>query len=87
MEGFALLEPPPGNRNKTKGEVTMKKIVSLLVAALHAMREEGYGYAVIGWCDEAQDFYRKTVNAIPIPGSEPTHSVYRELFRFQKEDI
>ena len=42
-------------------------------------------YPVI-FCDEAQDFYRKTVNAIPIPGSEPTHSVYRELFRFQKED-
>ena len=59
---------------------------ALLVAALQAMREVGYGYAVIGWCDEAQDFYRKTVNAIPIPGSEPTNSVYRELFRFQNED-
>lgn len=57
---------------------------ALLITALHAMREDGYGYAVIGWCDEAADFYRKAVGAVPIPESSPAQSVYRELFVFQK---
>ncbi len=59
---------------------------ALLIAALRAMREEGYGYAIIGWCDEAAEFYRKTVGAIPIPDSSPDQSVYRELFAFQKKE-
>ena len=57
---------------------------ALLITALRAMREEGYGYAIIGWCDEAADFYRKAVGAVPIPDSSPVQSVYRELFSFQK---
>ena len=57
---------------------------ALLITALRAMREEGYGYAIIGWCDEAADFYRKAVGAMPIPDSSPVQSVYRELFSFQK---
>ncbi len=58
---------------------------ALLLNTLNAMREDGYGYAVIGWCDEAQDFYRKTAGAVPIPGSDPKHSVYRAMF-FMKEE-
>ena len=59
---------------------------ALLITALRAMREEGYGYAIIGWCDEAAEFYRKTVSAIPIPDSSPDQSVYRNLFAFQKKE-
>jgi GNAT superfamily N-acetyltransferase len=43
---------------------------ALLVAALHAMRAEGYAYAIIGWASEA-DFYRKAVGATVIEGSRP----------------
>jgi GNAT superfamily N-acetyltransferase len=43
---------------------------ALLLASLHAMRADGYGYAVIGWAG-AVEFYRRTVGAIEIPGSEP----------------
>ncbi len=49
---------------------------ALLLRTLHAMREYGYAYAVIGWVDEAAEFYRKTVGAEFIPGGEPEHSVY-----------
>lgn len=43
---------------------------ALVLAALHAMRAEGYGYAIIGWASEP-DFYRKAVGAVVIDGSEP----------------
>jgi GNAT superfamily N-acetyltransferase len=43
---------------------------ALVLAALHAMRAEGYGYAIIGWASEP-DFYRKAVGATVIDGSEP----------------
>ena len=55
---------------------------ALLLETLHGMKEAGYGYAVIGWCDDAMDFYAKTVGAIPIPGSEPEHTVYSRMLRF-----
>jgi len=42
----------------------------LLLAALHAMRAEGYAYAIIGWASSV-DFYRKAVGATVIEGSEP----------------
>ena len=58
---------------------------ALLISALQAMRETGYGYAVIGWCDEKEAFYRRAVGAWPIPNSAPQNSVYRDLFRFQRE--
>ncbi len=47
---------------------------ALLLAALHAMKAEGYAYAAIGWAGPT-GFYAKTVGAIPIEGSEP--GVYR----------
>jgi GNAT superfamily N-acetyltransferase len=43
---------------------------ALLLAALHAMRAEGYAYAIIGWASSV-DFYRRAVGAVVIDGSEP----------------
>ncbi len=43
---------------------------ALLLRSLHAMSEDGYAYAVIGYSD-ADEYYRKTVGAIPIPDSSP----------------
>src|SRR6266508_2016250 len=43
---------------------------ALLVACLHAMKEEGYAYAVIGWV-ASEDFYAHAVGATVIPDSEP----------------
>lgn len=52
---------------------------ALLIRTLEAMREEGYGYGIIGWVNTAEVFYRKTVQAEYIPGGEPENSVYRNL--------
>jgi len=43
---------------------------ALLLSALHAMRAEGYAYAIIGWASSV-DFYRRAVGAFEIEGSEP----------------
>jgi GNAT superfamily N-acetyltransferase len=43
---------------------------ALLLAALEAMRGDGYGYAIIGWASSI-DFYRRAVGAVVIEGSEP----------------
>lgn len=43
---------------------------ALLIACLHAMRAEGYGYAIIGAVGPIE-FYQKTVGAIIIPDSTP----------------
>lgn len=43
---------------------------ALLLHSLHAMAELGYAYAVIGHSG-ADEYYRKTVGAIPIQDSEP----------------
>lgn len=43
---------------------------ALLLAALHAMRDEGYAYAIIGWANHVE-FYRRSVGAVVIEGSEP----------------
>lgn len=49
---------------------------ALLFNCLEAMKQRGYGYAIIGGVGPAE-FYAKTVGAIPIEGSEP--GVYRGL--------
>ncbi|MBQ9264102.1 MAG: GNAT family N-acetyltransferase [Clostridia bacterium] len=59
---------------------------ALLIRCLEEMRSAGYGYAAIGWCNEAASFYSRAVGAIPIPGSEPEHTVYSRLTRFSKKD-
>jgi len=43
---------------------------ALLLACLHAMKEEGYAYAVIGWVASV-DFYAHAVGATVIADSEP----------------
>jgi GNAT superfamily N-acetyltransferase len=49
---------------------------ALLLGCLDAMASEGYGYAIIGAAGP-QDFYAKTVGAIPIEGSWP--GIYRGM--------
>jgi GNAT superfamily N-acetyltransferase len=51
---------------------------ALLLAALHAMRAEGYAYAIIGWASSV-DFYRKAVGATVIEGSTP--GIYRPTLK------
>ena len=43
---------------------------ALLLACLRAMREEGYGYAIIGWASQIE-FYRRVAGATLIEASEP----------------
>ena len=52
---------------------------ALLIRTLNAMKEYGYGYAIIGWVSEAEMFYRKTVSAEYIKGGNPENSVYSNL--------
>ncbi len=51
---------------------------ALLVAALLAMRAEGYGYAIVGAIGPA-DFYAKAVGAVVIPESSP--GIFRGMLR------
>lgn len=50
---------------------------ALLLVTLEAMRQDGYGYGIIGWVEGALEFYKKTVGAIPIENSFP--GIYRGL--------
>jgi GNAT superfamily N-acetyltransferase len=43
---------------------------ALLLSSLHAMRQQRYAYAVIGWAGPTH-FYEEAVGAVAIPGSEP----------------
>lgn len=52
---------------------------SLMYECLHAMKEDGYGYAIIGWVDEAIGFYDKTIKYYEIPDSEPKNTLYQNL--------
>ena len=52
---------------------------ALLLRTLAAMREYGYGYAIIGWVGSAEMFYRKVLNAEFIKGGEPENSVYMDM--------
>lgn len=54
---------------------------ALLIRTLEAMREAGYGYAIIGAVDDAGGFYEKTLGAHFIPGGEPENSVYARMIR------
>ncbi len=49
---------------------------ALLLACLEVMRDQGFGYAIIGGVGPAE-FYTKTVGAVPIEGSRP--GIYRGL--------
>lgn len=56
---------------------------ALLIKTLWAMREAGYGYAIIGWAEDAAPFYEKTVGARFIEGGTPENTVYSRMLRFQ----
>src|SRR5258705_13129662 len=49
---------------------------ALLLACLEAMKQQGYGYAIIGGGGPAE-VYQKVIRAIPIEGSAP--GIYRGL--------
>ncbi|NLE13693.1 MAG: GNAT family N-acetyltransferase [Clostridiales bacterium] len=51
---------------------------ALLMVCLNAMKEEGYGYGIIGSAGPV-DFYKKTCGAVVIEGSSP--GVYRGMLR------
>lgn len=51
---------------------------ALLLATLHDMKAAGYAYAIIGGAGSLE-FYRDTVGAIEIPGSEP--GFYRGMLK------
>lgn len=51
---------------------------ALLIRTLEAMREAGYGYGVIGWAGPVE-FFKKTVGATVIEGSEP--GVYKDMVK------
>lgn len=55
---------------------------ALLIDSLRSMREDGYGYAIIGWAGPDQ-FYRDTVGAIPIPDSFP--GVYSRMVKYEAD--
>lgn len=50
----------------------------MLLAALHAMKNAGYAYAIIGGADSLA-FYERVAGAVPIGGSDP--GVYRDRLR------
>lgn len=82
LVGFAAYEctrrgffGPTGVIEAARGKGAGK---ALLLAALNALREMGYVYAIIGAAGPVH-FYQKTVGAIVIPGSEP--GIYTDLLR------
>lgn len=76
LVGFACFEATAKNffgpmavEEKERGQGIGR---ALLLASLHAMREMGYGYAVIGWpARAAVGFYEKCVNARAIERTSP----------------
>lgn len=50
---------------------------ALFLRCMEAMRDEGYGYAIIGGVGPAE-FYKKTVGAVIIEGSDV--GIYKDLF-------
>jgi len=56
---------------------------ALLLATLHAQREQGYAYSIIGGVGP-EDFYAKAVGAIPIEGTTP--GVYAGILSYKTAD-
>jgi GNAT superfamily N-acetyltransferase len=71
---------PTGVDENLRGRGTGR---ALLLACLHDMRVQGYGYAIIGWAGPVE-FYQKAVGAIPIEGSRP--GVYEGLLRVKESE-
>lgn len=73
--GFACCEAtakgffgPTGVTESERGKGIGK---ALLLESLSLMKAIGYGYAIIGWVNDATPFYEKTVGATIIPDSHP----------------
>ncbi|MFD1177123.1 GNAT family N-acetyltransferase [Paenibacillus puldeungensis] len=82
MLGFACYDTttkgffgPTGVDEKERGRGVGKM---LLMHTLYLMRQDGYGYAVIGSAGP-KDFYAKAVGAVVIEGSEP--GIYKGMLR------
>lgn len=82
MLGFACYDAtvkgffgPTGVDEKERGQGIGK---ALLLACLNAMKEEGYGYGIIGSAGPV-DFYKKVCGAIVIEDSRP--GVYRGMYQ------
>ena len=58
---------PTGVREDARGKGIG---AALLLATLHGMKDEGYGYGIIGGAGPV-DFYKKCCGAVPIEGSSP----------------
>ena len=58
---------------------------ALLLRTLFAMREAGYGYAIIGWAEDAAPFSEKTVGARFIEGGTPENTVYSRMIRMRRK--
>lgn len=71
--GFKGIWGPTGVSEAARGRGIGK---ALLIASMHDMRAQGYGYAVIGWTGP-QEFYAGVVGATPIEGSRP--GIFRGL--------
>lgn len=69
---------PTGVRSDMRGKGIGKV---LLLRTLYAMREAGYGYAVIGAVSDAAEFYEKTVDAHFIDGGELKNTIYSQLVK------
>jgi len=54
----------------------------LALRTLEAMREAGYGYAIIGWAGPV-DFFKHTVGAVVIEDSSP--GIYKNMVKERKE--
>jgi len=52
---------------------------ALLLSSLYAMKSMGYAYAIIGGGDGVEEFYSKSVDAMPIEGSTP--GIYRDFLK------
>jgi len=85
MLGFACVDAtargffgPTGVDENQRGRGIGK---ALLLIALHDLRQQGYGYGIIGGAGP-QDFYARAVGATVIPGSNP--GVYQGMLRPKK---
>lgn len=59
---------PTGVKKKLRGKGIGSK---LLMSCLADMWDQEYGYAIIGWVDNAAPFYEKAIGAQLIEGSSP----------------
>lgn len=67
---------PTGVKESYRGKGVGK---ALFMETLKAMKNDGYGYTIIGWAnDRAVKFYQKNANAMPLNN---TKSVYDRLIK------